>query len=433
MEIWNEAKECMSRDQMTQLQSARLKKVVSNVYHNVKFYRQKMQEMGLEPGDIKGIDDLNKLPFTTKADLRDNYPFGLFAVPKTEIVRIHASSGTTGKPTVVGYTRKDLDTWSECVARCLTMAGLGKDDIIQVAYGYGLFTGGLGAHYGVENLGATVVPMSTGNTKKLINMMIDFEVTGLMCTPSYLMHIAEVIEEMGVKDQIKLKSTINGAEPWTEAMRAQIEERLNIKAFDIYGLSELMGPGVANDCEFHKGMHIFEDYFLPEIIDPNSTETLADDVTGELVLTNLNKEGMPLLRYRTRDLTSISHDVCDCGRTTARLSRFKGRSDDMLIIRGVNVFPSQIETALLSLDETTPNYQIIVDRVGALDNLTVKVEVDEKFFSDEIRELEKLEKKIAYAIQQMIGLATKVKLVEPRSIERSEGKAKRVIDNRKFD
>ena len=433
MEIWNEAKECMSRDQMTQLQSARLKKVVSNVYHNVKFYRQKMQEMGLEPGDIKGIEDLNKLPFTTKADLRDNYPFGLFAVPKTEIVRIHASSGTTGKPTVVGYTRKDLDTWSECVARCLTMAGLGKDDIIQVAYGYGLFTGGLGAHYGVENLGATVVPMSTGNTKKLINMMIDFEVTGLMCTPSYLMHIAEVIEEMGVKDQIKLKSTINGAEPWTEAMRVQIEERLNIKAFDIYGLSELMGPGVANDCEFHKGMHIFEDYFLPEIIDPNSKDTLADDVTGELVLTNLNKEGMPLLRYRTRDLTSISHDVCDCGRTTARLSRFKGRSDDMLIIRGVNVFPSQIETALLSLDETTLNYQIIVDRVGSLDNLTVKVEVDEKFFSDEIRELEKLEKKIAYAIQQMIGLATKVKLVEPRSIERSEGKAKRVIDNRKFD
>ncbi len=433
MEIWNEAKECMSRDQMTELQSARLKKAVSNVYHNVKFYRQKMQEMGLEPGDIKGIEDINKLPFTTKADLRDNYPFGLFAVPKTEIVRIHASSGTTGKPTVVGYTRKDLDTWSECVARCLTMAGLGKDDIIQVAYGYGLFTGGLGAHYGVENLGATVVPMSTGNTKKLINMMIDFEVTGLMCTPSYLMHIAEVIEEMGVKDQIKLKSTINGAEPWTEAMRIQIEDRLNIKAFDIYGLSELMGPGVANDCEYHKGMHIFEDYFLPEIIDPNSKETLEDNVTGELVLTNLNKEGMPLLRYRTRDLTSISHDVCDCGRTTARLSRFKGRSDDMLIIRGVNVFPSQIETALLSLDETTPNYQIIVDRVGSLDNLTVKVEVDEKFFSDEIRELEKLEKKIAYAIQQMIGLATKVKLVEPRSIERSEGKAKRVIDNRKFD
>ncbi|MBR5932114.1 MAG: phenylacetate--CoA ligase [Lachnospiraceae bacterium] len=433
MEIWNEAKECMSRDEMTALQSARLRKTVSNVYHNVKFYRRKMQEMGIEPGDIRGIEDIEKLPFTTKDDLRDNYPFGLFAVPKTEIVRIHASSGTTGKPTVVGYTRKDIDTWCECVARSLTMAGLGKDDIIQVAYGYGLFTGGLGAHYGVEHLGATVVPMSTGSTKKLINMMIDFEVTGLMCTPSYLMHIAEVMEEMGVLDQIKLKATINGAEPWTEAMRNQIEEKLHVKAFDIYGLSELMGPGVANDCAFHKGMHIYEDYFYPEIIDPNTKEHLEDNVTGELILTNLNKEGMPLLRYRTRDLTSITHETCECGRTNARLSRFKGRSDDMLIIRGVNVFPSQIETALLSLDETTPNYQIIVDREGALDTLMVKVEVDEKFFSDEIRELEKLEKKISYAIQQMIGLATKVKLVEPKSIERSVGKAKRVIDNRKFD
>ena len=433
MEIWNEAKECMSRDEMCALQSSRLRKVVSNVYHNVKFYRQKMQQMGIEPGDINGIEDIEKLPFTTKADLRDNYPFGLFAVPKTEVVRIHASSGTTGKPTVVGYTRKDIETWSECVARALTMAGLGKDDVIQVAYGYGLFTGGLGAHYGVENLGATVVPMSTGNTKKLIDMMIDFEVTGLMCTPSYLMHIAEVVEEMGVLDQIKLKSTINGAEPWTEAMRKQIEERLHVNAFDIYGLSEIMGPGVANDCIAHKGMHIFEDYFFPEIIDPNTKEHLADDVTGELVLTNLNKEAMPLLRYRTRDLTSISHEPCECGRTNARLSRFKGRSDDMLIIRGVNVFPSQIETALLSIDETTPNYQIIVDREGTLDNLQVKVEVDEKFFSDEIRELEKLEKKISHTIQQAIGLATKVKLVEPRSIERSQGKAKRVIDNRKFD
>ena len=432
MEIWNEAKECMSRDEMCALQSSRLRKVVSNVYHNVKFYRQKMQQMGIEPGDINGIEDIEKLPFTTKADLRDNYPFGLFAVPKTEVVRIHASSGTTGKPTVVGYTRKDIETWSECVARALTMAGLGKDDVIQVAYGYGLFTGGLGAHDGVENLGATVVPMSTGNTKKLIDMMIDFEVTGLMCTPSYLMHIAEVVEEMGVLDQIKLKSTINGAEPWTEAMRKQIEERLHVNAFDIYGLSEIMGPGVANDCIAHKGMHIFEDYFFPEIIDPNTKEHLADDVTGELVLTNLNKEAMPLLRYRTRDLTSISHEPCECGRTNARLSRFKGRSDDMLIIRGVNVFPSQIETALLSIDETTPNYQIIVDREGTLDNLQVKVEVDEKFFSDEIRELEKLEKKISHTIQQAIGLATKVKLVEPRSIERSQGKAKRVNDKRKF-
>ena len=431
--IWNEAKECMSRDEMTALQGARLKKVVNNVYHNVPFYRHKMQNMGVEPGDIKGIEDIDKLPFTTKADLRENYPFGLFAVPMSEIVRVHASSGTTGKATVVGYTRKDIETWCECVARCLSMAGLGKNDIIQVAYGYGLFTGGLGAHYGVEHLGATVVPMSTGNTQKLINMMIDFGVTGLMCTPSYLMHIAEVIEEMGVRDKIKLRSTLNGAEPWTDAMRIQIEQRLNIEAYDIYGLSEMMGPGVANDCRFHKGMHVFEDYFLPEIINPQTFEKVDDDVTGELVFTSLAKEGLPLLRYRTRDLTSISHEVCECGRTTARLSRFKGRSDDMLIIRGVNVFPSQIETALLSVNETTPNYQIIVDREGTLDNLQVLVEVEEKFFSDELRELEKLTKKISHAIQQTIGLATKVKLVEPRTIERSEGKAKRVIDNRKLN
>ena len=431
--IWNEAKECMSRDEMTALQSARLKKVVNNVYHNVPFYRKKMQAMGIEPGDIRGIEDLKCLPFTTKSDLRDNYPFGLFAVPQSEIIRIHASSGTTGKATVVGYTRKDIETWGECVSRCLSMANLGKNDVIQVAYGYGLFTGGLGAHYGVENLGATVVPQSTGNTKKLVNMMIDFSVTGLMCTPSYLMHICEVIEEMGVRNQIKLRATLNGAEPWTEEMRLSIEKRLGIKAFDIYGLSEMMGPGVANDCEFHKGMHIFEDHFLPEIIDPTTLESLDDDVTGELVFTSLTKEGMPLLRYRTRDLTSINHEKCECGRTLARLSRFKGRSDDMLIIRGVNVFPSQIETALLSIDETTPNYQIIVDREGSLDSLEVRVEVDEKFFSDEIRELDKLTKKISYAIQQMIGLQTKVKLVEPKTIERSEGKAKRVIDNRKFD
>lgn len=433
MAIWNESKECMSRDELTTLQSARLKKVVNNVYHNVEFYRKKMQELGLEPGDIKGIEDLNKLPFTTKDDLRENYPFGLFAVPKSQIVRLHASSGTTGKATVVGYTRRDIENWCECIARCLAMADLGKDDVIQVAFGYGLFTGGLGAHYGVEHLGATVVPQSTGNTKKLINMMIDFGVTGIMCTPSYLLHIAETIEEMGVKEQIKLKASLNGAEPWTEAMRSDLEKRLGIIAYDIYGLSEMMGPGVANDCKVHNGMHVFEDHFLPEIIDPNTKLGLEDDVTGELVFTSLTKEGMPLLRFRTRDLTSITHKPCECGRTLARISRFKGRSDDMLIIRGVNVFPSQIETALLSIDETTPNYQIIVDREGSLDSLTVLVEVEEKFFSDEIRQLESLTKKISYTIQQAIGLATKVKLVEPKTIDRTEGKAKRVIDNRKFD
>ena len=431
--IWNEARECMSREDMNNLQSARLRKVVDRVYHNVEPYRKKMQEAGLEPGDINGIEDLHKLPFTTKDDLRDNYPFGLFAAPQSDIVRIHASSGTTGKATVVGYTRKDIDVWRECVARCCTMAGLGKNDIIQVAYGYGLFTGGLGGHYGAEHLGATVVPMSTGNTKKLIDMMVDFQATGLMCTPSYLMHIAEVIEEMGVKDKIKLKATINGAEPWTENMRIQIEERLGIHAHDIYGLSEIMGPGVACDCIHHKGLHIFEDHFLPEIIDPKTLQPVAPGETGELVITTLTKEGIPLIRYRTKDLTSLSYEKCECGRTTARISRFKGRSDDMLIIRGVNVFPSQVEAALLTVDGITPNYQIVVDRVDYQDTLEILVEVEERFFSDEIKELEGLTKKIGHTIQQALGLSAKIKLVEPKSIERSMGKAVRVIDKRKYD
>ena len=431
--IWNEARECMSRDEMTNLQSARLRKEVSRVYHNVEPYRKKMQAAGLGPGDIGGIEDIHKLPFTTKDDLRDNYPFGLFAVPLSEIVRIHASSGTTGKATVVGYTRKDIDVWAECVARCCAMAGLGRNDIIQVAYGYGLFTGGLGGHYGAEHLGATVVPMSTGNTKKLIDMMIDFGATGLMCTPSYLMHIAEVIEEQGLKDKIKLKATLNGAEPWTENMRKQIEERLGIEAHDIYGLSEIMGPGVATDCHFHRGLHIFEDHFYPEIIDPKTLEPLPDGETGELVITTLTKEGIPMIRYRTKDLTSITHEKCECGRTTARISRFKGRSDDMLIIRGVNVFPSQVETALLTVDGITPNYQIIVDRVNHQDTLAILVEVEERFFSDEIKELENLQKKIEHAVHQAIGLHAKIKLVEPKTIERSMGKAVRVIDKRKLD
>ncbi len=431
--IWNETKECMSRDEMTALQSARLVKQVNHVYHNVEFYRKKMQEAGLEPGDIKGLEDIEKLPFTTKADLRDNYPFGLFAVPKSEIVRVHASSGTTGKATVVGYTRRDIDTWAESVARCITMAGLSREDTIQVAYGYGLFTGGLGAHYGAECIGATVVPQSTGNTKKLVTMMCDFGVTGIMCTPSYLLHIAEVINEMGLKDQIKLKSAICGAEPWTEKMRLQIEEELGISAHDIYGLSETMGPGVACDCEYHKGLHVWEDYYLPEIVDKDTFKQLPDGETGELVITNLQKEGMPLIRYRTKDLTSITHEKCECGRTAARISRFKGRTDDMLIIRGVNVFPSQIETALLEAGGVAPQYQIIVDRVNNLDTLEVLVEMEESSFSDEVKEIEALNKRVSHAIQQMIGLAVKVKLVAPKTIERSMGKAVRVIDNRKFD
>ena len=430
--IWNEAKECMSRDQLQTLQSARLVKLVDRVYHNVEFYRKKMQEMGIETGDIKGIEDITKLPFTTKNDLRDNYPFGLFAVPQSQIVRVHASSGTTGKATVVGYTRKDIAVWSECVARAFAQAGLNRDDVIQIAYGYGLFTGGLGAHYGAENLGATVVPMSTGNTKKLITMMKDFGATAIACTPSYLLHIAETLEaEDAIKD-IKLKAAICGAEPWTEQMRLQIEEKLGINAFDIYGLSEIMGPGVACDCIYHKGLHVNEDHFLPEILNPDTLAPCAEDELGELAFTTLTKEGIPLLRYRTRDLTSISYAKCECGRTTARLSRFKGRSDDMLIIRGVNVFPSQVEAALLEMGETSPHYMMIVDRVNNLDTLEVQVEVDGAFFFDRLSELDNLTKKIAHVLQQAIGLAVKVKLVEPNTIERSMGKAVHVIDKRKL-
>lgn len=431
--IWNKTKECMSRDERINLQGARLVKLVDRVYHNVEFYRKKMQAVGLEPGDIRGLEDLTKLPFTTKDDLRDTYPFGMFAVPNSQIVRIHASSGTTGKPTVVGYTRRDIDMWSECVARCIAMADLGREDIIQVAYGYGLFTGGLGGHYGAEKMGATVVPMSTGNTKKLVNMMVDFGVTGILCTPSYLMHIAETIEEMGVRDKIRLKASLNGAEPWTEKMRDKIEEKLGIHAHDIYGLSEIMGPGVATDCRFHRGLHVHEDYFLPEIVDRDTFEPVADGVTGELVISTLLKEGIPLIRYRTKDLTSIDHTPCECGRTTARIARFTGRSDDMLIIRGVNVFPSQIEAALLEMGGITPHYLMIVDRVNNLDTLEVQVEVEERFFSDEIRELENLTKKIEYVIHQAIGLAVRVKLVEPKALERSMGKSVRVIDRRKLD
>ncbi len=430
--IWNETKECMSRDEIHNLQSARLKKMVDRVYHSVEFYRKKMQQMGLEPGDINSIDDLSKLPFTTKNDLRDNYPFGLFAVPQSEVVRIHASSGTTGKATVVGYTRKDIDLWQECVARVLAMAGIGAQDKIQVAYGYGLFTGGLGLHYGAENLGATVIPMSTGNTQKLITMMQDFGATAIACTPSYLLHIAETLEEAGQIGNIQLKAAICGAEPWTENMRKEIEAKLHLKAFDIYGLSEILGPGVAADCECHKGLHVYEDHFVPEIINPDTLEPCKEGEVGELVFTTITKEALPLFRYRTKDLTSISYDRCECGRTLARIDRFKGRSDDMLIIRGVNVFPSQVETALLEIAETSPHYLLIVDRVNNLDTLEVLVEVEERFFSDEIKELESLTKKITHVLQSALGLAVKVKLVEPKTIQRSEGKAKRVIDNRKL-
>lgn len=430
--IWNETKECMSREDMTKLQSARLVKLVDYVYHNVEFYRKKMQAIGVEPGDIKGIEDITKLPFTTKDDLRDTYPFGLFAVPQSEICRIHASSGTTGKATVVGYTRRDLDTWSECVARCMNMAGVGRNDVIQIAYGYGLFTGGLGAHAGAEKIGAMVVPMSTGNSKKLTTMMVDFGATAIACTPSYLLHISEVLQEEGLLDQIKLKTAICGAEPWTEKMRNEIEKRLNITAHDIYGLSEVMGPGVACDCQYHKGLHVCEDHFYPEIIDSKTLQPVAEGETGELVFTTLTKEGLPLLRYRTKDLTSISYEKCECGRTSARISRFKGRADDMLIIRGVNVFPSQVEAALVNVEEVTPHYMIVVDRVNNLDTLEIQVELDSKYYTDEIKGIEKLTKKIGHVIQQALGLSAKITIAQPNTLKRSEGKAVHVIDKRKL-
>ena len=428
--IWNKEMECMTRSEMENLQLERLKKIVAHAYNNAKYYRAKMDAAKISPDDIRTLDDVNKLPFTTKEDLRDNYPLGMLAVPKKDIVRIQASSGTTGKQKILGYTRGDLENWSECAARCFTMAGIGEDDIVQVAYGYGLFTGGLGAHAAGEKVGAMVVPMSTGNTKKLITLMIDLGVTAIACTPSYLLHIAEVLEDNNLIGEIKLKSAVCGAEPWTDNMRREIEEKLHCKAFDIYGLTEMMGPGVACDCEAKNGLHICEDHFLAEIIDENTLEPLDHGKTGELVFTTLTKMGQPLIRYRTRDLTSLSYEPCSCGRTTARISRFKGRSDDMLIIRGVNVFPSQIEAALLEVEEATPYYFINVDRVNNMDTLEILVELKEQFYSDEIRHMEAISAKIANSVKQTIGLAAKIRLVEPNSIERSMGKAVHVKDNR---
>lgn len=423
----------MSRDEMRACQSRRLMDMVERVYHNVPFYRQKMQELGLHPEDIHSVDDLKRLPFTTKQDLRDNYPFGLFAVPQSEIVRVHASSGTTGKATVVGYTRRDLGTWSEVVARCLMSAGAHKHDVVHIAYGYGLFTGGLGLHYGSEKIGATVIPVSGGNTKRQLQIMQDFGSTVLACTPSYSLYLAEALEEEGVKrDEYKLRVGIFGAEPWTENMRREIEDRWKIKAIDIFGLSEVIGPGVSCECEFQDGLHVQEDHFIPEIIDPVTLEVLPEGAEGELVFTTVTKEGLPLLRYRTRDLTTLDYAPCKCGRTLVRMRKCTGRSDDMLIIRGVNLFPSQIESVLLEMSETHPHYLLIVDRVNNLDILELHVEVDQQFFQDKISELQKLTKKIQGNIESTIGLSVTVKLVEPKTIERSEGKAKRVIDKRKY-
>jgi len=423
----------MGRDEMRACQGRRLADMVERVYHNVPFYRNKMQEMGLHPEDIKSIDDLKRLPFTIKQDLRDNYPFGLFAVPQSEIVRVHASSGTTGKPTVVGYTRRDLATWSEVVARCLTSAGAHQHDVMHIAYGYGLFTGGLGLHYGSEKIGATVVPVSGGNTKRQMQIMRDFGSTVLACTPSYALFLAEAMTEDGFKrDDYKLRVGIFGAEPWTENMRREIEERWKIKAMDIFGLSEIIGPGVSCECEYQDGLHVNEDHFIPEIIDPITLEVLPEGAEGELVFTTITKEGLPLIRYRTRDLTTLNLAPCKCGRTLVRMRKCVGRSDDMLIIRGVNLFPSQIESVLLQIEETQPHYLLIVDRVNNLDMLELQVEVEPQFFQDRISELQKLTNKIKCAVESTTGLSINIKLVEPKTIERSEGKAKRVIDRRKY-
>ncbi|MEW6191789.1 MAG: phenylacetate--CoA ligase [Bacillota bacterium] len=432
--MWNPEVERMPREKLRELQLQRLKETVHRAYTRVPYYRAKFQEAGLEPGDIKSLDDLVRLPFTLKDDLRNNYPFGLFAVPLREIVRVHASSGTTGKPTVVGYTRRDIDTWSEVMARTLGMVNTTPDDVVQVAYGYGLFTGGLGLHYGAERTGAAVIPISGGNTKRQIMLMQDFGTTVLCCTPSYALYIAEVLRESGIpRETLKLRAGLFGAEPWSDNMRREIEDKLKIDAIDIYGLSEVIGPGVASECLNKDGLHICEDHFIPEVIDPATGEVLPPGQYGELVFTTITKEGFPVIRYRTRDITRLLDAPCPCGRTHIRMSRITGRTDDMLIIRGVNVFPTQIESVLLSIGHTEPHYLLVVDREKALDTLEVWVEVSEDLFRDEVRGLEELERRIHDEIESVLGISVKVKLVEPKTIQRSEGKAKRVWDKRDLE
>ena len=431
---WEEEIETLPRVGLESIQFRRLRHLVDRVYRTVKPYRIKMDAAGLKPGDIKSLGDLKKLPFTSKNDLRDNYPFGLFTVPMEEVVRIHASSGTTGKPTVVGYTRKDIDLWAGIMARALCCAGATKEDMVQNAYGYGLFTGGLGAHYGIERLGATVIPVSGGNSKRQINLMKDFKSTVLLSTPSYALNLADAMDSMDIDpSSLSLRVGVFGAEPWSENMREEVEKKLNLRAVDIYGLSEVMGPGVAMEClQSDKGMHIFEDHFLPEIIDTESGEVLPPGEQGELVFTTLTKEAFPIIRYRTKDISRLIYEPCECGRTLVRMEKVTGRTDDMLIIRGVNVFPSQVEHVLMGIEGVEPHYQIVVEREGNLDSMSVQVEVSEGLFSDEIRVLENLTRKIQADVKSLLGVTCKVKLVEPKTIQRSEGKAQRVIDNRKI-
>ena len=428
--IWNPNKECMSRDEMSALQGKRLHKIVEYVYHNVPFYRHKLQELDLVPDDIQTIEDITKLPFTTKKDLRDNYPCGLQAAPQSEIIRFHASSGTTGNPTIVGYTRKDIGVWSECMARCLTAYGVTRDDIFSVSYGYGLFTGGLGAHNGVEKIGASVVPASTGNTEKHLKLIRDLGITGIA------LYLAETMDKMGIsKDQIRLRVGAFGAEPWTEQMRQEIQERLGLRGYNLYGLSEVMGPSVSYECQMQHGSHICEDHFYPEIINPTTLEPLPYGQTGELVFTTLTKEGMPVLRYRTRDLCSLMEGQCDCGRTSVRMSRIQGRSDDMLIIRGINVFPSQVESVVLSMPEVAPRYMLVVDRVNNLDTLQVQVELRQDYLTstfDTPAAVAALEKRLASRLKSVLSIAAKVQLKAPNTIERSQGKSAHVIDLRKL-
>lgn len=430
---WNEEMECMPQEERKKLQSQRLVDAVRRVYDNVEFYRKRMDEQGVKPEDIHGVEDLHKLPFMTKADLRDYYPFGTFAVPMDKIVRVHASSGTTGKQIVVGYTENDLELWDECVARGMTSIGMDKTDKLHVSYGYGLFTGGLGAHGGGTKIGAMVIPASVGNTKRQMTLLHDFGTTALACTPSYALHIADALPELGMtKDDLNLKYGIFGAEPWTEEMRDEIENRLGLKAYDIYGLTEILGPGVAMDCSEKQGLHIQADHFIAEIIDPDTGEVLPDGSLGELVFTTITKEGTPMIRYRTRDLTILHTETCKCGRTTPRMEKVRARTDDMMIIRGVNVFPGQIESVILKHAEVEPHYMIYVDRVDNSDTLEIHMEVSEQYFSDEVKKLERLAADIKKDIDGVLGISAKVKLVEPRSLPRSEGKAKRVVDKRKL-
>ena len=432
--IFNEEFETLPREALEALQLKRLQQVVQRVYHTVGFYKRAFDEAGVAPDDIQTMDDMRRLPFTVKQDLRDNYPFGLFAVPMSNIVRLHASSGTTGKPTVVGYTRRDIETWSNLMARSFVAAGLTSNDVIHNAYGYGLFTGGLGAHYGAERLGASVIPMSGGSTKKQIMILQDFGPTAICCTPSYALYLAEQGEEMGVDMRsLRLRVGILGAEPWSERMRQEIEDRLGIKALDIYGLSEIIGPGVAIECaEGRNGLHIFEDHFIVETINPVTGETVPYGETGELVFTSLTKEAFPLIRYRTRDMSRLMEEPCKCGRTHVRMDRVSGRSDDMLIIRGVNVFPSQVESVLLGIEGLEPHYQLIVDREGSLDTLEIHVEMSEDLFSDEIKTLQNIERRITKDIKDYFGVTAKVKLVGSKSLGRSEEKAQRVVDKREL-